>query len=205
MKRNKVLGIIIGTAFIAVVCVCVYSFFIAKTSQGNRYRDVTWNTEVNFTAGDCDSADYSGWCPHNLQYDPTRGKFVYLQCHRNGHMGGFSQMTLCYLDPHNPLDYTELNCPYYVGLGALLVTENGTWYIWTDSMRYTSTDGGETWREDALKTPLSTRYGVYDIDGVFYMGDDSDREGAYWVSVDYGLTWESGSFGVSYKDCEASF
>ncbi|MGN0417690.1 hypothetical protein [Anaerostipes faecalis] len=114
-------------------------------------------------------------------------------------------MTLCYLDPTDPLKYEQLNCPYYEGLGALLVKDDGTWFIWIEDARYMSKDAGETWEKEPLVTPLPTRYGVYDLDGVLYMGDDSSDRGVYRVSEDEGLAWETKNFGVDYSDCEASF
>lgn len=203
MKNAKRISITVCVCLAVLVGAVIY--FSSVKHTGNQYREVVWNIDVNFTAGDCDSANYSGWCPHNLQYDKTRGKFVFLQCHRNGHMGDFSKMTLCYLDPADPLNYEELNCPYYVGLGALLVKDDGTWYIWTESKRYTSTDAGKTWTEADLNTPVPTRYGVYDIDGTLYMGDDSGEAGIYRISKDDGLTWKTESFDIGYTDCEASF
>ncbi len=177
-----------------------------RSKDDNKYKTVTWNNAVNFTAGDCDTENYTGWCPHNLQYDKTRNKFVFLQSHSTQHLNGkFVNMTLCYLDPSDPLNYKKLNCPDYEGLGALLVKDDGTWYIWTEDKRYMSKDAGETWKEDKLITPLPTRYGVYDLDGTLYMGDDSAERGIYRVSEDDGLTWETKNFGVNYSDCEASF
>lgn len=213
---KKVIGGIV--TFLGILLICGIIFIIrpnlsnsqndsdATSVKSNDYKPVTWNTDVNFTAGDCDTENYTGWCPHNLQYDKTRKKFVFLQSHSTQHLNGkFVEMTLCYLDPADPLKYEKLNCPYYEGLGALLVKDDGTWLIWTEDARYTSEDAGETWKKDLLATPLPTRYGVYDLDGILYTGDDSAERGVYRVSRDGGITWETKNFGVNYSDCEASF
>lgn len=195
----------ICVVILGLLCCVAWMLFTGISSNQNKYKSVEWNEGINFTAGDCDVSNYSAWCPHNLQYDKTRKKFVFLQCHRWGHTGDFVSISLCYLDPENPLEYEPLNCPVYNGVAALLVTDDGTWYIWTDTQRYTSVDGGTSWMAEMLVTPLSSRYGVYDIDGTLYMGDDSGDAGVYRTSTDYGLTWETQDFGVDYVDCEASF
>lgn len=202
-KRQKIVILVVCALGIVVGGLAIMKIF--QSQNLNRYKEVTWNEGVNFTAGDCDSSNYNAWCPHNLQYDKTRDKFVFLQSHRTNHMADFLPMTLCFLNPENPLEYEELNCPSYNGLGALLVDDDGTWYIWTDSMRYQSTDAGRTWTEKKLESPLPTRYGVYKINDVLYMGDDSKRPGIYRTSTDGGITWEEKNFGVPYTDCEASF
>ena len=171
----------------------------------NLYKAVTWNTQWSYNCGSNEDAKYTAWCPHNLQYDKTRNIFVFLQCHRASHTGAYSNMTLCALNPENPLEYEMLNCPTYAGLGALLITEDGTWYIWDNLKRYTSTDGGTTWKTEYMKAGLTARFGIYEIDGVLYAGDDSGNAGVYRISKDYGITWEEKNFGVPYTDCEASF
>lgn len=208
IKRENVRRKKIVVLVICVLAILACGMIIAKRIQSqdlNKYKEVVWSEGANFTAGDCDSSNYNAWCPHNLQYDKTRNKFVFLQSHRTNHMADFLLMTLCFLNPEDPLEYEELNCPFYSGLGALLIDDDGTWYIWTDSMRYESKDAGKTWKERKLKTPLPTRYGVYKINDTLYMGDDSNNPGVYRVSVDGGITWEEKNFGVPYADCEASF
>ena len=191
--------IILLTAFVVIFTISLF----LKNEKAVSIRNIQWNKGINFTAGDCDSNAYTAWCPHNLQYDAKHGKFVFLQSHTSKHIDGeYSNMTLCYLNPETPLDYEMLNCPVYKGKGELLVTDSGEWYIWTD---YYSNDEGKNWDAVALTEPLYNRYGVYDIDGILYMGDDSSEMGAYHISYDYGITWSTEYFGVPYKDCEASF
>lgn len=195
---------------IVITCFMIIPFILFqnawKQNDNVSLNNIKWNEGVNFTAGDCDSNAYTAWCPHNLQYDAVRDKFIFLQCHATNHADSkFSKMTLCYLNPENPLWYEEINCPIYEGLGALLVNEQGEWYIWTEEYRYCSNDAGISWTEQLLETPLQHRYGVYDIDGVLYMGDDSSEQGVYYISYDYGISWLKESFGISYRDCEASF
>lgn len=85
---KKVIGSII--TFLGILLICGIIFIIrtnvinsrinsdATLVESDDYRPVTWNTDVNFTAGDCDTENYTGWCPHNLQYDKTRKKFVFF-------------------------------------------------------------------------------------------------------------------------------
>ena len=49
-----------------IVCICLVVligaviYFSSVKHTGNQYKEIVWNTDVNFTAGDCDSANYSG-------------------------------------------------------------------------------------------------------------------------------------------------
>ena len=174
----------------------------------NPYKEVTWNTYA-FAAADVDTVLYNGWCPHNLQFDKTRGRFVFLQSRCDSHTFGAKWYVpkLFYLDPENPTEYEEINCPVTeTSIGALLVEDDGTWYIWTTSNRYKSIDGGTTW-ETAAVTGLTRCFGVWRIDNTLYMGDDGSSVGAYYMSVDDGITWTTEIFGDigAYSDCEASF
>ena len=204
-KKRSRLTLEIFASILFIVTICIGVAYIISNNGSNKYKDVIWNTQVNYTAGDCDSSNYTAWCPHNLQYDQTRNRFVFLQCHASGHSGEFSPMTLCYLNPEDPLEYEEINCPLYNGVGALLILEDGTWYIWTDTMRYSSGNAGISWEEKELNTPLAARYGIYEIGDKLYAGDDSEEAGIYRVSEDGGISWEVKNFGVQYNDCEAAF
>lgn len=189
----------------------VLKYILSKIGEDvveNPYKAVTWNTTA-FAAGEVDEVAYYGWCPHNLQYDKTRGKFVFLQCRCTGHVSGATWYTpvLSYLDPENPTEYEPINCPVVENtVAALLIEDDGTWYIWTSKTRYISHDGGISWESETI-TGLGTTFGVWKVGDTLYMGDDSSSVGVYCTSTDGGLNWTTENFGDvgAYSDCEASF
>ena len=174
--------------------------------DGIAYSPVTWNSTA-VTAGNNDTAKYNAWCQHNLQYDKTRNQFIFLQCHCETHTGTRYASTLHRLDPANPTEYETINFPVdETGLCSLLIMDDGTWHIWSSGGRYTSTDGGENWTKEAV-TGLERRFGIWNIGGTLYAGDDATNIGVYYKSTDGGLNWTTESFGDvgNYSDCEASF
>lgn len=173
-----------------------------------KYKPVTWSTTA-FSAGEVDEVMYYGWCPHNLQYDKTRGKFVFLQSRCDAHIPNAKWYTpvLSYLDPKNQTEYEPINCPVTEKtVASLLIEDDGTWYIWTSTARYVSHDGGVSW-ERAAVAGLNSSFGVWKVGDTLYMGDDSSSVGVYYTSTDGGLNWTTENFGDigAYSDCEASF
>lgn len=54
----------------ATIIICGFNIFkLIVYRNMNSYKEIIWSEGANFTAGDCDTANYNAWCPHNLQYD----------------------------------------------------------------------------------------------------------------------------------------
>lgn len=148
------------------------------------------NTPI-YGIGDNLTKAYNCWCPHNLQYDKARNRFIFVQCHKNSHASNtYISATMHIVYPDDILKKTDITIPSIIGIANLVILDDGTYLLYpktTDAVRYVSTDGGTTWTSQSLNTDLHHAFGIYYCNGSFYAGCDSVW-GEYHYSED-GITW----------------
>lgn len=158
--------------------------------------DVKW-VSTAYGIGDNTENKYNAWSPNCLHYDASIGRVLFLQCHREAHTGTFTASNLWSINPFNLLDCVKI-CDFQpVSNSVPLAFEiyNGNYYVMSKSRLYVSTDKGQNWTTTNISLPLA--YGLYIIDGIFYVGDDAmadGHEGIYYTSTDNGLTWQTNQF-----------
>ena len=165
------------------------------------FTEVAW-LDTAYVVGENANAQYNAWCPDTVAYDSTRDKIVFMQYHATSHMGNPLGKTVVTINPYDPTVYEKVEAfPGLTsgdGIGGLLV-KGGVWTVYGMKKRHRTSDGGTTWESVDVVTPPARMYGVFEIDGVLYCGDDysttdSSHNGFYYVSYDDGLNWEQKVF-----------
>lgn len=165
------------------------------------FMEVSW-LDTAYAVGENANARYNAWCPDTVAYDSTRDKIVFMQYHATSHMSNPLGKTLVTINPYDPTVYEKVEAfPEMTsgdGVGGLIV-KDGVWTAYGMKKRHRTSDGGATWESVDVVTPPARMYGVFEIDGVLYCGDDysttdSAHNGWYYVSYDDGLNWEQKVF-----------
>lgn len=165
------------------------------------FMEVSW-LDTAYVVGENANAQYNAWCPDTVAYDSTRDKIVFLQYHATSHMGNPLGRTVVTINPYDPTVYEKVEAfPVMTpgeSVGGLLV-KGGVWTVYGIKKRHRTSDGGTTWESVDVVTPPARMYGVFEIDGVLYCGDDysttdAAHNGWYYVSYDDGLNWEQKVF-----------
>lgn len=165
------------------------------------FAEVAW-LDTAYVVGENANAQYNAWCPDTVAYDSTRGKIVFMQYHATKHNGTALDKTVVTINPYDPTVYEKVEAfPGLTsgdGVGGLLV-KDGVWTAYGMKKRHRTSDGGTTWESVDVVTPPARMYGVFDIEGVLYCGDDysttdAAHNGWYYVSYDDGLNWEQKVF-----------
>lgn len=157
----------------------------------------TFYDEWQYGIGDNTVARYQCWMPNNLQYDKIRNRFIFVQCHRAGHNGAFSNATMHILNPADPLMREDIAIPDIAAI-ANFVIDGSKYYLYpknTSAVRYVSDDGGLTWTSEALNINLQHAFGIYLCNDAFYAGCDYAWD-EYHYSAD-GINWEVRNFGFT--------
>lgn len=169
--------------------------------------NITWlfdDSTPQYAIGDV-SAAYQAWCPHNLQYDSVRNKFIFTQQHSSKHGSGatVSPATMYELNPSDPLKKIQIQIPEIRGIANLVILPDGKYVLYpktATSVRYVSDDGGTTWTSENLSGSSQHFFGVYYCNGEYYAGCDYEWA-EYHYSVD-GLNWIAKSIGAESNDYE---
>ena len=138
------------------------------------FTEVSW-LDTAYVVGENANAQYNAWCPDTVAYDSTRDKIVFMQYHATKHSGTALGKTVVTINPYDPTVYEKVEAfPGLTsgdGVGGLLV-KDGVWTVYGMKKRHRTSDGGTTWESVDVVTPPARMYGVFDIDGVLYCGDD---------------------------------
>lgn len=152
-------------------------------------------------------ADYTAWCPGNLRYDKTLGKFVSLLFAAAAHISDTKSLYVTHIDPDSFVATQPVKCKYvdtdgvtditpesYATCTFLILSDgsylmintaaDGNWY------KFTSTDGGVTWQKVSAVTGLSR--GLWNMtelsNGRIIASVDNYRIGFYY-SDNKGVAW----------------
>ena len=178
------------------------------------FNEVQW-LDTAYGIGDNSVVAYNAWCPGCAKYDETLGKVIFLQCHSTYHAGPWYKSQLWAVDPYNIMESPTLLHEFPVVSNVVPLAfdiYDGTYYVVSTKMVYSSSDHGATWQENTIVTAPARAYGLKVIDDVMYLGDDGTAVGVYYTSTDWGLNWVSNTFDFvsDYESadltcCEAEF
>ena len=191
-----------GATSVTITSAGVYSVELPVVIEASSpFMEVSW-LDTAYVVGENANANYNAWCPDTVAYDSTRDKIVFMQYHATKHNGTALDKTVVTINPYDPTVYEKVEAfPGLTsgdGVGGLLV-KDGVWTVYGMKKRHRTSDGGTTWESVDVVTPPARMYGVFDIDGVLYCGDDysttdAAHNGWYYVSYDDGLNWEQKVF-----------
>ena len=163
---------------------------------------VNW-LDTAYGIGDNTTDNYNAWSPNCSHYDSETKKVLFLQCHTGSHSAtNTKDSQLWSINPYNVME-CELITTFPIINGKVPLgfeIYKGKYYVVATNKVYVSNDKGVTW--DSYDTSIPRAYGLYIIDGVMYVGDDSmnvANNGVYYTSSDYGVNWETKTFDFAGK------
>lgn len=152
-------------------------------------------------------ADYTAWCPGNLRWDKTLGKFVSLLYAAPGHVHSASDLYVSHIDPNAFVASDPVKCKYVdtdgvtditpanAGACSFLILSDGTYLMIQtaedgNTYKFTSADNGVTWQKVSAVTGFSGNpWNMTELsNGRIIMSDDEAKVGLYY-SDDKGVNW----------------
>lgn len=152
---------------------------------------------------------YQGWVGNSIvRYKNNYAELVYL---RDGHSGSTKNTVCVFFDGYD-IDrveqcYFDGEAGYENNIGSICVYEmDGIYYTpkYDTTTMYQSTDLINWTTSPNVVSPTITPWGIWNIDGVLYAGDDATRNTIY-VSSDGGKNWQTITIASSYELSEAAF
>lgn len=155
-------------------------------------------------------ADYTAWCPGNLRYDKTLGKFVSLLYAAPAHVHTTSDLYVTYIDPDSFVATEPVKCsfvdtdgvtditPASAGACSFYILSDGTYFMIknmddTNHYKFTSADNGVTWQKVSAVTGCSVPpWNITELSNgrIIYSSDHgkvgmhySDDDGVNWTQV----------------------
>lgn len=152
---------------------------------------------------------YQGWVGNSIvRYKNNYAELVYL---RDGHNGSTKNTVCVFFDGYD-IDrveqcYFDGEAGYENNIGSICVYEmDGIYYTpkYDTTTMYQSTDLINWTTSPNVVSPTITPWGIWNIDGVLYAGDDGTRNTIY-VSSDGGKNWQTITIASSYELSEGAF
>lgn len=165
-------------------------------------------------------SDYTAWCPGNLRWDKSLGKFVSLLYAAPAHVHSTAKLYVTRIDPDSFVASDPVKCKYLdsdevtditpasAGACSFLILSDGTYMMIRDmedgnTYKFTSADNGETWVKESAVTGYSgSPWNMTELsNGRIIMSDDASKVGLYY-SDDKGVNWAQvipGTAGGGYE------
>ncbi|MDY3993550.1 MAG: hypothetical protein SOY66_08430 [Evtepia sp.] len=152
---------------------------------------------------------YQGWVGNSIvRYKNNYAELVYL---RDGHTGSTKNTVCVFFDGYDIARveqcYFDGEAGYENNIGSICVYEmDGIYYTpkYDTTTMYQSTDLINWTTSPNVVSPTITPWGIWNIDGVLYAGDDGTINTIY-VSSDGGKNWQTITIASSYELSEGAF
>ncbi len=152
---------------------------------------------------------YQGWVGNSIvRYKNNYAELVYL---RDGHNGSTKNTVCVFFDGYDIARveqcYFDGEAGYENDIGSICVYEmDGIYYTpkCDTTTMYQSTDLINWTTSSNVVSPTITPWGIWNIDGVLYAGDDKTKNTIY-VSSDGGKNWQTITIASSYELSEGAF
>ena len=152
---------------------------------------------------------YQGWVGNSIvRYKNNYAELVYL---RDGHTGSTKNTVCVFFDGYDIARveqcYFDGEAGYENNIGSICVYEmDGIYYTpkYDTTTMYQSTDLINWTTSPNVVSPTITPWGIWNIDGVLYAGEEGTMNTIY-VSSDGGKNWQTITIASSYELSEGAF